>query len=74
MMASRLFEASFRKQEIGSPRLVPPFESTDVAPPSRPKLLKMRPVRNDGDGWGQRGGGCGASHSDAVWEAGACSL
>ena len=30
-MPSRLSEASFRKQEIGSPRCVPPFDSTGVA-------------------------------------------
>ncbi len=31
MMDSRLSSASFRKQEIGSPRFVPPLESTGVA-------------------------------------------
>ncbi len=30
-MPSRESEASFRKQEIGRPRLVPPLESTGVA-------------------------------------------
>jgi hypothetical protein len=30
-MPSRLSEASFRKHEIGRPRVVPPLESTGVA-------------------------------------------
>ena len=30
-MPSRLSDASFRKQEIGRPRLVPPLDSTGVA-------------------------------------------
>ena len=30
-MPSRLSDASFRKQEIGSPRCVPPLDSTGVA-------------------------------------------
>ncbi len=38
-MPSRLSEASLRKQEIGSPRLVPPFDSTGVAGMNHIRLM-----------------------------------
>ena len=38
-MPSRLSDASFRKHEIGRPRLVPPFYSTGVAGMNHMRLM-----------------------------------
>ena len=38
-MPSRLSDASFKKQEIGRPRLVPPLESTGVAGMNQRRLM-----------------------------------
>ncbi len=38
-MPSRLSDASLRKQETGSPRWVPPFDSTGVAGMNQKRLM-----------------------------------